>query len=940
MSLHIPSSAWLQRLFPWLIALALATAIVPARADAPHSGETLIVSQDHAWPPFAYLDSQGQPQGLLIDLWREIGIRLDRPVEFLLADWAQSIVQVQDGRAHVHGGLLRSEERERILQFSDVLFPLRTVAFVASGSLALEMADLGEQAIGVTEGSFELEYMQREHPEMRLRLYGNNEAMILAATRGEIHAFVADYPVGMYLLDRYASPADFRVLSLLYSQPLRAAVAQGNQGLLQDIDKALGSLGDEELRRLSQRWLRSETVEVTPAWFWPVAGGSVVLLLLVLLGGLTFSRIRLSAALRREMTQRTRELEERANQFRVLFDNSAVPTMVHDRDSIQVIAANQRVLEAYGADSVEALNQAAFGDMSIWAEPPYSLEDLRKWFARARELGSQRFEWLARSLDGRTIWEDVYLQPMVLDGVSRIVSTSVNITARKLVKLREEHRSQIMTALLNNAPIAAVLDLIVRSVEAEDPTSSCSILLLDESGKHLHHAAASSLPEVYLKALDGTPIGQGVISCGTTAATGQRVIVEDIQSHPHWEGFRDLAQQAGLRACWSEPILSGDGRVLGSFAIYHKEPCSPDSEDLKRLRIAVELAGIALDRKELELTLQRRAELESQLRSISVQLLSMTARNTDEGLSQALGRLGEHTGADRCHVFLLKDGLRTMYSSHEWCAPGMPSRAQGLQDLDCASFSPWLEQLRSQDHVQIQRSSAQPGASLLKGLMDDGGAQSIIALPMFRETDLMGFLCLVDVQQERVWALADLNLMQVAASLIGSALVRKELELELEDLASHDSLTGLYNRRKFESLLAHEIQRAGRYDKCFSLVLFDIDRFKDVNDHFGHTTGDTVLCRLIETVQDQTRGSDTLARWGGEEFVLLLPETDMEGARRVAEAARERVASTRFPGPGHLTISLGISQYRPGDTMTDLIERADEALYRAKRQGRDQTVSG
>ena len=939
MSLLIPSGTWLRRLFPWLMLLALACALVPARADAP-SGEPLIVSQDHAWPPFAYRDSRGEPQGLLIDLWREIGLRLDRPVEFLLADWPQSIVQVQEGHAHVHGGLLRSEEREHILEFSDELFPLRTVAFVASGSLALEMADLGEQDIGVTEGSFELEFMQREHPDTILRSFRNNEAMILAATAGEIHAFVADYPVGMYLLDRHASPADFRVLSVLYGHPLRAAVARGNQGLLQDIDLALGSLGEEDLRRLSQRWLRSDTVEVTPAWFWPLAGGFALLLLLLVLGGLTYSRIRLSAALRREMHQRTRELEERANQFRVLFDNAAVPTMVHDRDSAEVIAANQRVLETYSADRIASLNRAAFGDMSIWAASPYSLEDFRKWFARTRELGSQRFEWLVRSLDGRVIWEDVYLQPMVLDGVSRIVSTSVNITARKLVKLREEHRSQIMTALLNNDPIASVLDLIVHSVQAEDPTSMCSILLLDESGKLLRHAAATGLPEAYLEAVDGTPIGQGVGSCGTTAATGQRVIVEDIQSHPYWEGFRDLALQAGLRSCWSEPIRSGDGRVLGSFAMYHKEPSNPDSEDLKRLRIAVELAGLALDRKELEVTLQRRAPLEYQLRDISVQLLSMTARNTDEGLSQALGHLGEHTGADRCHVFLFKDGLRTMYSSHEWCGPGIPSRGQALQDLDCASFASWMERLRNQDHVQVQRSSTQHDASLLKQLMDDGAAQSIIGLPMFREAELMGFLCLVDVRQERVWARADLNLMEVAANLFGSALVRKELELELEDLASHDSLTGLYNRRKFESLLVHEIQRAGRYDKSFSLVLFDIDRFKDVNDQFGHSTGDMVLCRLIETVQEQTRGSDILARWGGEEFVLLLPETDLEGARRVAETARQRVASTHFPGPGQLTISLGISQYRPGDTVAHLIDRADKALYRAKRQGRDQTVTG
>ena len=168
---------------------------------------------------------------------------------------------------------------------------------------------------------------------------------------------------------------------------------------------------------------------------------------------------------------------------------------------------------------------------------------------------------------------------------------------------------------------------------------------------------------------------------------------------------------------------------------------------------------------------------------------------------------------------------------------------------------------------------------------------------------------------------------------------RRRLELELERQASHDRLTGLYNRWKFEEALNLETERARRYGTEFSLVMFDIDRFKEVNDTYGHDVGDAVLRKMAAVVGQQIRRTDILARWGGEEFMILLSETGLDHATRLAEATRIRVAQADFPGPGRLTISLGVTEYLRGETISTLLKRVDNAMYQAKQRGRDCTVA-
>lgn len=158
---------------------------------------------------------------------------------------------------------------------------------------------------------------------------------------------------------------------------------------------------------------------------------------------------------------------------------------------------------------------------------------------------------------------------------------------------------------------------------------------------------------------------------------------------------------------------------------------------------------------------------------------------------------------------------------------------------------------------------------------------------------------------------------------------------ELLTMAVTDKLTNIYNRTKLDTVLENESKRAGRTGKPLSVALLDVDHFKQVNDSCGHAIGDMVLVGIADVLKREVRQTDTIGRWGGEEFLVILPDTDAEGALRVAEKIRCAIAATRFPVIGQKTVSLGVAVQSEDDTLANLLSRADVALYEAKFAGRN-----
>lgn len=161
---------------------------------------------------------------------------------------------------------------------------------------------------------------------------------------------------------------------------------------------------------------------------------------------------------------------------------------------------------------------------------------------------------------------------------------------------------------------------------------------------------------------------------------------------------------------------------------------------------------------------------------------------------------------------------------------------------------------------------------------------------------------------------------------------------QLGEMAATDQLTGLLNRRAISPLLNHELKHAQRTGTPFSLILGDLDLFKKVNDTYGHDTGDLVLKETASRLKDALRAQDALCRWGGEELLMLLPDTGSDGALQVAEKLRAAMADSAMAAGGNRisqTISLGVASFQDGDDIDTVVGRADEALYQAKRNGRN-----
>ncbi|MEO7861593.1 MAG: PAS domain S-box protein, partial [Nitrospirales bacterium] len=173
-----------------------------------------------------------------------------------------------------------------------------------------------------------------------------------------------------------------------------------------------------------------------------------------------------------------------------------------------------------------------------------------------------------------------------------------DITTRKINEQLLAAQKRVLEMIATNAPLQEILTLMCQAVEELSPGVHCSILLLDRDGRHLRHGAAPSLPEAYVHAIDGVAIGPTVGSCGTAAFMQRQVIVSDIARDPLWADFRDLALGHGLRACWSTPVISSDGIVLGTFAVYYREPQQPTHADLWLIERTTQIACIAIERKQ------------------------------------------------------------------------------------------------------------------------------------------------------------------------------------------------------------------------------------------------------------------------------------------------------------------------------------------------------
>src|SRR5256714_7395837 len=207
----------------------------------------------------------------------------------------------------------------------------------------------------------------------------------------------------------------------------------------------------------------------------------------------------------------------------------------------------------------------------------------------------------------------------------------------------------------------------------------------------------------------------------------------------------------------------------------------------------------------------------------------------------------------------------------------------------------------------------------------------LAVVPLFFHERFIGMLEVVDDDSARTWQDNELLLLRTVANQVAVAINHADLFAQMQQQALTDALTGCYNRRSFEMQLDRELQMAMRLHQPLSLLMLDLDRFKQLNDSVGHDAGDSALRQLADCFRQELRGVDSAARFGGDEFALILPQAYAEGALIVAERLRARIEQIEILGFGNLTASMGVANFpMHAASRADLFRAADDALYAAK----------
>lgn len=491
------------------------------------------------------------------------------------------------------------------------------------------------------------------------------------------------------------------------------------------------------------------------------------------------------------------------------------------------------------------------------------------------------YKWI---LDrGLTVNRDASGNPL------RMIGMHTDITERKLQEEYRNLRNQVLEMLASGEPMETTLLAIVTGIEKMHPEMLCSIIFLDSDHKRLVNGIAPSLPDFFNNAVNGLAIGIGQGSCGTSAFTGKLVIVEDISTHPYWAPFKSQAERAGLGACWSQPILSSNHEVLGTFAIYHRKAHTPTPADITLIEESAQLASIAINKNAAEYN-QRiaatafqtsRAMMITDAHNIILRVNKAFTEVTGYGAQEVIGKKPHMLSSGRHDKSFYKIMWSTLKETGAWEGEVWDKRKNG---------------------------EIYPQHLIINTVKDDKG-----------------------------------NIVNFVASLEDMS-ESKEASRKIHNLAFYDSLTQLPNRRLLMDRLEHALATSVRNNKIGALLLLDIDQFKTLNETLGHEMGNLLLKEVAKRLVECVPEGDTVARIGGDEFVVLLED--------LSEKADEAATETEIIGntilsslsslyelsshAHHSTVSIGATLFHDHDeNEEELLKQADIAMYQAKNSGRN-----
>jgi diguanylate cyclase (GGDEF)-like protein/PAS domain S-box-containing protein len=492
---------------------------------------------------------------------------------------------------------------------------------------------------------------------------------------------------------------------------------------------------------------------------------------------------------------------------------------------------------------------------------------------------------------------------------------------------REQNLNEVTRAISSAIELPTILQNVVRLAVELCGADAGALAILSPDGSSLAYPYLFNLP-VTLGA-EAEPRGVG-LAWETIQSARSQVLVE-YRQYPH---ATPSWVEAGVHGAIAVPLIAGDVCLggLGLFS-YHVEKRFTQ-RDLALMESVGRQAGIAIQNARLFEAAERRARESETLRQAVAEVT--TALELDQVLDKILYHLKKVVPYDSSAVFLYEGThmLRLM------AGRGLPNFSEVINHVYPADNDLFLEIKRSSPRPVILRDAQQDPRFERWGKADY--THGWMGLPLCVRGEPIGYLTM-DSREVGAYSEQDAVMVQAFADEVAIAIENANLFKQVQHLAITDPLTGLNNRRYFFEAARHELERARRYQSSLSLIMLDIDHFKRVNDTYGHQVGDRVLVGVTNRCREKLREVDICARYGGEEFVFLLPETDLERARQVAERLCSVVNDTPVEaGEKQISISISLGVAELDEDCLDiqaLVRRADMAQYVSKARGRRQVTT-
>jgi len=515
------------------------------------------------------------------------------------------------------------------------------------------------------------------------------------------------------------------------------------------------------------------------------------------------------------------------------------------------------------------------------------------------------------------------------------------MTKVRLLELERQRANELETLrktigdLASNLDLSSVLHTILERATGLLNATGGDLGLYDETRQEIRIVVSHNMGKDYT----GCRMAHGEGAMGQAIQLGQVVLINDYQN---WDCRSAQYQDVAYHAVLAVPLIAR-GRIIGVLGLVDRNPrriFSPGDQRL--LELFAQQAISAIENARLFTEEKRRSEELGILFESSTALVKTL--DLDEVYRIATGQLARAANATSARILTcdLQNGLATIVAEY---ASSEANEKEAIFDegvtYDLSGYPRTLAALREGRALAQFASSPylDPGDRLE---MRTYGIKSALQLPMIASDDIIGYAEIWESRTERLWSEEEIQLCQTLANQAALVIENARLYSQMQYLAVTDTLSGVLNRRGLFDRGQHEVNRALRFSTPLAAIMLDIDHFKHINDTYSHAVGDEVLRTLARVCQANLRSVDLIGRYGGEEFAILLPDTDADSARQVAERLRQAVADTPViipKGQVSFTVSLGVASLVVGTTtLAVLLDQADTAMYFAKRAGRNQVA--